>query len=191
MSSEGTYVVNGGGRPRRLVTSEHAARLIGVSAVWMRTQCDAGRLEGAVLDGRDWLIPVRSVQAFGDSLRGTGVRLKPSRRTITPRQRAEILEQAGYRCARCRREGQVDEEGDGVFLLIHHKHRACEGGTESRENLEVLCVVCHSDEHDAEAVLRRDGRELLTAVSQRLSLTRRETLQYILEEMARQLELEV
>ncbi|MCB1149926.1 HNH endonuclease [bacterium] len=67
------------------------------------------------------------------------------RRTIAPRIRRAVLARARYRCeaAGC---------SSTRFLEVHHRSRSAHGGTDSAENLVVLCWRCHRELH------RRDKR---------------------------------
>lgn len=51
------------------------------------------------------------------------------------------LQQAGWRCARCRRSGR---------LHIHHRRYRSHGGTHEVENLEAVCWKCHRLIHQCE-----------------------------------------
>ena len=49
-----------------------------------------------------------------------------------------VLEQHGWRCARC---------GRTYLLQIHHRRFRSHGGTHRQENLEPVCGFCHSRIH--------------------------------------------
>ena len=53
--------------------------------------------------------------------------------------RLTILDERGWRCARCGKAGRLD---------LHHKKPLHEGGAVfEKENVEILCRSCHINEH--------------------------------------------
>jgi hypothetical protein len=51
----------------------------------------------------------------------------------------QVLEQHGWRCARC---------GSPYFLQVHHRRFRSHGGSHCPENLEPTCADCHRAIHD-------------------------------------------
>ena len=46
--------------------------------------------------------------------------------------------------------------GDNENLIVHHKKFKIDGGTEERENLVVLCNLCHTKLHTLERFYRNN-----------------------------------
>lgn len=76
-----------------------------------------------------------------------GTKRKPViSRNINPQLRNEILERNGYTCQRCGAgPGDVDPFNPGrkVRLHIDHIKPISQGGTDSKDNLRVLCSACN------------------------------------------------
>lgn len=66
---------------------------------------------------------------------------KSKKRTITtkPILREYFFERANFQCEKC---GKSD-----TLLELHHKIPIYKGGEDSRDNIIVLCVMCHWKEH--------------------------------------------
>jgi len=67
-------------------------------------------------------------------------------RNISPQLRNEILERNGYTCQRCGAgPGDADPFNPGrkVRLHIDHIKPISQGGTDSKDNLRVLCSACN------------------------------------------------
>jgi len=67
-------------------------------------------------------------------------------RSINPQLRNEILERNGYTCQRCGAgPGDADPFNPGrkVRLHIDHIKPISQGGTDSKDNLRVLCSACN------------------------------------------------
>ncbi len=60
----------------------------------------------------------------------------PDRKSLTPKQRLEVLVAFNGRCAKCR------EKISGAFEVDHVKARGL-GGLNDPQNYEPLCVTCH------------------------------------------------
>jgi len=62
------------------------------------------------------------------------------RRKLSARLCLRVLREGRYRCAEC---GASPSTEEGIVLHIDHLLPVCEGGTNCRENLRVLCSVCN------------------------------------------------
>ena len=60
---------------------------------------------------------------------------------VAPCIRQEIKTKQGCRCGLCSQKKNPRQ------LEIHHIKPRCEGGTNEKENLVALCVVCHRSVH--------------------------------------------
>lgn len=60
------------------------------------------------------------------------------------RLRRQLGEERGEACERCGYDELIE------ILVVHHKARRRDGGTDDLENLELLCPNCHAEEHYAE-----------------------------------------
>ncbi len=75
-------------------------------------------------------------------------------RTISPQLRLEILERNGYTCQIC---GACPEDTDPfnssrkIRLHIDHKKPISQGGTDTKENLRVLCSACNQGKSNIQA----------------------------------------
>jgi hypothetical protein len=70
-----------------------------------------------------------------------GLALAALVRAIYRRNREQVMERNGWRCARCGRMYQ---------LQIHHRRFRSHGGTHRPENLEPVCWPCHGQIHRSE-----------------------------------------
>jgi 5-methylcytosine-specific restriction endonuclease McrA len=63
--------------------------------------------------------------------------------------RHRVLLRAGFRCERC---GKPADRTDSIWcgLIIHHRQRRYQGGSDAEENLEAVCEDCHRAEHHEE-----------------------------------------
>lgn len=66
--------------------------------------------------------------------------------------RLEILERDNYKCVEC---------GSIHMLNVHHIKERCQGGDNSKENLETLCYECHMEKHKGEPVYNLMKKRLL------------------------------
>lgn len=67
-------------------------------------------------------------------------------RNISPQLRNEILERNGYTCQRCGNgPGDADPFNPGRKIRLHIDHilPISQGGTDTKENLRVLCSACN------------------------------------------------
>ena len=80
------------------------------------------------------------------------VSAKPLDTRITGREhgriRQRVLLRDEYTCRAC---GRVDP---GPWLVVDHIKPLCDGGLESDDNRQVLCVECHAAKTAAEAAAR-------------------------------------
>ena len=70
-----------------------------------------------------------------------GVALQEVVREVYQLHSIQVLEQHGWRCARCRRARR---------LQIHHRRYRSHGGTHTIDNLEPVCWDCHKLIHKLE-----------------------------------------
>lgn len=62
-------------------------------------------------------------------------------RAIPFKTKKEVLERDNNKCTKC---------GSAETLQIHHVERFSKGGSHDVDNLVVLCVSCHAEEHKGE-----------------------------------------
>ncbi len=55
--------------PSQYISTEQAAKQIGVSSRWIRLKAEAGEIEGVKI-GRAWLVNIKSLKAFQDRRAG-------------------------------------------------------------------------------------------------------------------------
>lgn len=60
-----------------------------------------------------------------------------------------IKQRAGHRCEGCGAAAGDESERTGrpMKLVVHHRIRVKDGGTDDPENLVLLCDDCHHTEH--------------------------------------------
>ena len=63
-------------------------------------------------------------------------------RTINPRRRAKLIEQAQFKCQKCGKSGNL------TCLEIDHIIPIAKGGNNNIENLQVLCYECNMKKFD-------------------------------------------
>ena len=61
-----------------------------------------------------------------------------SRRRYTPRERMKVAYEQNYACAKCKKLLPPDWQLDHITPLSS-------GGSNERENVQALCVSCHTD----------------------------------------------
>jgi HNH endonuclease len=86
---------------------------------------------------------VRSGLGPGDYMMVSAEQLPPKARRYI-KQRAGLLEKAGYRCTDC---GAAPSPDNTVRLHVHHLLMVHDGGTNDDHNLVVLCADCHGGRH--------------------------------------------
>jgi hypothetical protein len=69
----------------------------------------------------------------------------PPRSREAMKTRTEILRSKDYTCEECGARPEKDRKT--VILHIHHRVFVSEGGTDDRDNLEVVCRPCHAGIH--------------------------------------------
>lgn len=79
------------------------------------------------------------------------------------RWKAKIFERDNYTCQRCGRQGTSGRERSE--LVVHHIKRTSHGGTNSPDNLIVLCGICHSQIHVEIRHAHKTGRDSLSLES--------------------------
>lgn len=63
-------------------------------------------------------------------------------------KREKAFRRADYRCQMCnKREGEVEEDGEGKVVLQVHHRASGDRGQEQLQDLTVLCKVCHLKHH--------------------------------------------
>lgn len=68
-------------------------------------------------------------------------------RDIADDIRRDILRRAAYKCQECKWSHDEWNPSDPRHLEIHHIKHHAEGGANDKENLKVLCTVCHDKIH--------------------------------------------
>ena len=68
-----------------------------------------------------------------------------SQNTIPQGVREQILEGANYRCELCPARGR--QAGGEATLHLHHRESPLAGGSDTSENIVVLCADCHHHHH--------------------------------------------
>jgi 5-methylcytosine-specific restriction endonuclease McrA len=71
----------------------------------------------------------------------------PERKTISLKDRWLILKQGNYKCAKC---GASPSRDHSVELEIDHIYPVSRGGSNSLDNLQVLCRLCNQGKKDRE-----------------------------------------
>ncbi|MBU4495531.1 MAG: HNH endonuclease [Acidobacteria bacterium] len=61
--------------------------------------------------------------------------------------RREVLRRDGYRCQKCDWSHNEWNPSDPRHLELHHIKHHAKGGSNSKENLTILCVICHDKMH--------------------------------------------
>jgi 5-methylcytosine-specific restriction endonuclease McrA len=112
------------------VTTENAAKVLGVGAARIRAMVGDGLLEGEK-QGRDLMVSLQSVQAQ-----------KSDYGRLSTAMRIRVLVRDRLTCQEC---SATDD--DPSFFHVHHKVKRSEGGTNEIENLVTLCCDCHRQVH--------------------------------------------
>jgi 5-methylcytosine-specific restriction endonuclease McrA len=89
-----------------------------------------------------------------------------SRRRYTPRERMKVAYEQRYTCAKCAQLLPPDWQLDHVVPLS-------EGGGNERENVQALCVSCHTDKSVAATQTRGAPRAPRAARKKRPSVIAR------------------
>lgn len=71
-------------------------------------------------------------------------------RNIPDNVRREVLRRDGYKCAICGWSHDIWNPSDPRHLELHHIKHHAKGGTNTEENLQTLCTVCHDEVHRKE-----------------------------------------
>jgi hypothetical protein len=81
-------------------------------------------------------------------------------------QLKRLLTEQGRSVTRCEKCTVDLSDSLGQHMVVHHKIEVQEGGTDDPNNLEVLCVDCHTDTHTARSRIRRArGQHIRTGKS--------------------------
>jgi 5-methylcytosine-specific restriction endonuclease McrA len=75
----------------------------------------------------------------------SGISGSPERKSISLKDRWLILKQGNYKCAKC---GASPSRDHSVELEIDHIYPVSKGGSNSIENLQVLCRLCNQGKKD-------------------------------------------
>ena len=103
----------------------HAERTTGLEIAWLPAH--------NVLVGSEGGKPVVSSEV-GSSVRHACLRLREKN---LARIRDEMMREQKGLCVNC----------NGRRLEMHHKTHRSQGGTDARDNLELICVDCHRRKH--------------------------------------------
>jgi hypothetical protein len=116
-----------------LVTKRRAEALTGYEIRCAEIGRPVRRFVCAAYDG-DMLV---AEEAHADQ----GLALAALVRAVYRRNREQVMEHSGWRCARC---------GGTSWLQVHHRRFRSHGGTYQPENLEPVCWPCHRRIHRSE-----------------------------------------
>ena len=81
-----------------------------------------------------------------------------ARRRFTPRERSKVAFEQSYQCSACKVMLNPDWHLDHVIPLA-------DGGTNERDNVQALCIACHTDKSAAATRATRPRRKKRTMIT--------------------------
>lgn len=127
----------------KIVTTQQIEKIAGISDYQRRIR-ELRNEEGYQIKSYKDRLDLKPNQYILETLK----RLPKVDRKISRKLRNEIFERNGFTCRLCgKAAGDPDETNPGrkVQLHIDHEVPLAQGGTNSRENLRVLCSLCNQE----------------------------------------------